>query len=284
MNNVYSLVREKIDQADAVLIGASNGLSISEGFNLFADDAWFRENFGDFRQKFGIRSVLQGAFFPFPTQEEKWAFWSRLVYRKSYAEPPSRVMQVLYQLVANKDYFVVTSNGEDHFIPAGFSAERVFELEGKFTENGCEHGCHDGAYPNREDIIRMAEAEHDGRVPSELLPKCPKCGGDMKIHMAADQSFFQSARWRKKQADYQSFVQKYHNRKLLILEFGVGWRNQMIKAPFMQIVASNPHAFYVTFNKGELFIPHEIAERSVGIDQDITSALETILQQKDHQE
>lgn len=151
MNDVYYLVKEKIDQADAVLIGASNGLSISEGFNLFADDAWFRENFGDFRQKFGIQSVLQGAFFPFPTQEEKWAFRSRLVYQKSYAEPPSRMMQVLYQLVADKDYFVVTSNGEDHFIPAGFSAERVFELEGKFTENGCEHGCHDGAYPNRED-------------------------------------------------------------------------------------------------------------------------------------
>ena len=32
--NVYQLVREKIAQADAILMGASNGLSISEGFNL----------------------------------------------------------------------------------------------------------------------------------------------------------------------------------------------------------------------------------------------------------
>lgn len=282
--NIYRTIREKIDQADAVLIGASNGLSISEGFNLFADDIWFQENFGDFRAKYGIHSVLQGMFFHFPSQEEKWAFWSRLVYRKSIADQPSQMMLDLYQLVADKDYYVVTSNGEDHFIPAGFAPEQVFEIEGKFTEMCCERGCHDAAYSNYEAIKRMVMAEQGGLVPSDLLPKCPKCGGNMKIHMAADQSFFQSVIWRKKQADYQSFVQKYHNRKLLILEFGVGWRNQMIKAPFMQITASNSCAFYVTFNKGELFIPNEIAERSMGIDQDIASALETILQQEDHRE
>ena len=66
--NVYQLVREKIAQADAILMGASTGLSISEGFNLFADDRWFQENFGDFRAKYGIHSVLQGAFFQFPSQ------------------------------------------------------------------------------------------------------------------------------------------------------------------------------------------------------------------------
>ena len=90
--NTYQTIREKIDQADAVLIGASNGLSISEGFNLFADDRWFQENFGDFRAKYGIHSVLQGAFFDFPTPEEMWAFWSRLVYRKSIAVQPSQLM------------------------------------------------------------------------------------------------------------------------------------------------------------------------------------------------
>ena len=108
--NVYQLVREKIAQADAILMGASNGLSISEGFNLFADDRWFQENFGDFRAKYRIHSVLQGAFFQFPSQEEKWAFWSRLVYRKSVDVQPSRMMLNLYRLVAGKAYYVVTTH------------------------------------------------------------------------------------------------------------------------------------------------------------------------------
>ena len=141
--NVYQLVREKIAQADAILMGASNGLSISEGFNLFADDRWFQENFGDFRAKYGIHSVLQGAFFQFPSQGEKWAFWSRLVYRKSVDVQPGRMMLNLYRLVAGKAYYVVTSNGEDHFVPAGFAPEQVFEIEGKFTEMCCERGCHE---------------------------------------------------------------------------------------------------------------------------------------------
>lgn len=274
--NIYRMIREKIDQADAVLIGASNGLSISEGFNLFADDIWFQENFGDFRAKYGIHSVLQGMFFHFPSQEEKWAFWSRLVYRKSIAVQPSQMMLDLYQLVADKDYYVVTSNGEDHFVPIGFAPECVFEIEGKFTEISCEQGCHDAAYPNHEVVTRMAEAEENGFVPATLLPKCPKCGGDMKIRMAADQSFFRSASWQKKQAAYQEFVRKYHNRKLLILEFGVGWRNQLIKAPFMQLASIEPQATYVTFNKGEIYIPPEIAAKSIGVDGDIGTAISGI--------
>lgn len=275
--NIYQTIREKIDQADAVLIGASNGLSISEGFNLFADDMWFQENFGDFRSKYGIHSVLQGMFFHFPSQGEKWAFWSRLVYRKSIAVQPSRMMLDLYQLVADKDYYVVTSNGEDHFVPIGFAPERVFEIEGKFTEICCEQGCHDATYPNHEVVTRMAEAEQNGLVPTALLPKCPKCGGDMRIHMAADQSFFRSASWQKKQAVYQDFVRKYHNKKLLILEFGVGWRNQLIKAPIMQLASTESQATYVTFNKGEIYIPPEIAAKSIGVDGDIGIAISNIV-------
>lgn len=37
-------------QADAILIGASNGLSIAEGYNIFADNEMFRSQFGSFRQ------------------------------------------------------------------------------------------------------------------------------------------------------------------------------------------------------------------------------------------
>lgn len=274
--SVYQTIREKINQADAVLIAASNGLSISEGFNLFANDAWFQDNFGDFHEKYGIRNVIQGAFFRFPSQEEKWAFWSRLVYRKSISVQPSRMMLELYQLVSDKDYYVVTSNGEDHFIPAGFAPERVFEIEGKFTEICCESGCHDAAYPNHKAVTRMAEAEENGLVPATLLPKCPKCGGDMRIHMAANQSFFQSAGWQRKQTEYQAFVRKNHNKKLVILEFGVGWRNQLIKAPLIQIASAEPHVTYVTFNKGELYIPPEIAAKSIGVDGDIGAAINAI--------
>ena len=77
--------------------------------------------------------------------------------------------------------------------------------------------------------------------------------------------------------EYQNFVRKYHGKSLVILEFGVGWRNRMIKEPLMQLTASEPNAFYITFNKGEIYIPDEIAGRSIGVDGDIAEALHNIL-------
>lgn len=73
--------------------------------------------------------------------------------------------------------------------------------------------------------------------------------------------------------DYQNFLRKYHGRNLVILELGVGRHNHMIKEPLMQFTASEPHAVYITFNKGELYIPDKIAGKSIGVDGDIASAL-----------
>lgn len=265
-----------IRQADAVLIGASNGLSIAEGYHIFADDLWFRNNFGDFRNRYGIRNVLQGMFFQYPSEETKWAFFSRLISRKCYLEKPGSVMQNLYQLVGSKDYFVVTSNGEDHFVPAGFERDKVFEIEGRLTQSRCQNGCGAAVYEKRDEILKMAEAEKDGYIPAELVPHCPNCGGPVTVNMADNDSFFRTEQFQRKMEDYQKFVRSCHGGKLVILELGVGWRNRMIKEPFMRLAASEPEAVYITFNKGEIYIPSEIKEKSIGVDGDIAEVLREI--------
>lgn len=277
MKELYEKIRKSIDQADAVLIGASNGLSISEGYNIFADDTWFQNNFRDFRNKYGIHSVLEGSFYNFPSPEEKWAFFSRLISRKNHLEEPSQMMKNLYALVSHKDCFIVTSNTEDHFIPSGFSRAQVFEMEGRMTQSRCSSDCCEDVYENRKDVLRMADAEENGRIPSALVPRCPHCGSPLTVNIADSNSFFQTGHFQKKMKDYQNFIQKYHGKNLVILELGIGWRNRMIKEPLMQLTASEPHAFYITFNKGEIYIPSDIAGKSVGMDGDIADMLERIL-------
>lgn len=277
METLYQKIRTIIDHADGILIGASNGLSISEGTNIFADNDWFRENFGDFRSRYGIHSILEGSFFHFPRPEEKWAFLSRLISKKSYLESPSEMMQNLYTLVKDKDCYVVTSNTEDHFVPAGFSRNQVFEMEGRMTLSRCASGCCEAVYENREDVLRMASAEKNGVVPTELIPRCPRCGSPLTVDIADSNSFFRTSRFQQKMQEYQNFVRKYHGKKLVILEFGVGWRNRMIKEPLMQLTASEPDAVYITFNKGEVYIPGEISDKSIGVDGDIAGALAQIV-------
>ena len=270
--NIYNAIQE----ADALLIGASNGLSISEGYNIFADDLWFQENFGDFRGRYGIRNILQGLFFPYPSEESKWAFFSRLISRKCYLEQPGPIMEDLHRLAVSKDYFIVTSNGEDHFAPVGFDRDKIFEMEGRLTQSRCQNGCGADPYENRDEILKMAEAEKDGQIPSELIPRCSCCKGPVTVNMADSNTFFQTEQFQKKMQDYQDFIKKYHEKKLVILELGVGWRNRMIKEPFMNLAASEPGSTYITFNKGEIYIPSEITGKSIGVDGDIGEALKEI--------
>lgn len=275
--NIYQEIRKIVNEADGVLIGASNGLSISEGYNLFADDSWFRENMGDFRSRYGIHCMIQGMAFPYFSQEEKWIYFSRIIKGKCIQNEPSQIMKNMNELVKEKDYFVVTTNGEDHLIPAGFLSERVFEMEGKLTEMSCSNGCCDDVYSSKETALRIAEAEKKREGLDKFLPKCPKCGGNMEVNYGESSSFIDQRSWQKKAAGYREFVNRFRGKRLVVLEFGVGRRNQMIKVPFMQLVSVEPLAKYITFNKEEIYIPQEIQNKSIGVDQDISIALEKII-------
>lgn len=125
---------EAISQADALLIGASNGLSIAEGYHLFADNAMFRRQFGDFQARYGIRNVLEGCLFPYPDEVSRREFLQRLVRLWVREYRPSQVMEDLRRLVAGKEYFLLTTNADTHLERAGFDPERVFELEGTFEQ------------------------------------------------------------------------------------------------------------------------------------------------------
>lgn len=260
----FNQIAEKIKEADAILIGASNGLSITEGLHLFADNHAFEELFGDFKRKYGLRCILQGMGAHWPSEEEKWAFWARLIHHYCGNYQTTPVMADLSAIVSGKDYFIVTSNGECHFGMSGFAPERIYEVEGNWLTMQCAYACHDTLYPTLEPAEKMAAAERGGKVPADLIPRCPKCGGPMDIR-------FQPA--PAAQQRYAAFLERYHGKKLVVLELGIGWRNQLIKAPLMRLVAREPNATYVTINLGEVYIADNIKERSFGLDGSIEEQL-----------
>ena len=101
--NVYQEIRKIVNEADGVLIGASNGLSIAEGYNLFADDSWFQENMGDFRSRYGIRCIIQGMVFPYHSQEEKWLYYSRIINNKFIQIQPPKILKKIKEIVKQKN-------------------------------------------------------------------------------------------------------------------------------------------------------------------------------------
>ncbi len=266
-------IAEKIKNADAILIGASNGLSITEGIHLFANNQAFVELFGDYQRKYGLQNLLSGMLGRWPSQGEMWGFWSRMVDHYSNHYEPSEAMQDLRAIVGDKDYFVVTSNGEQHFEKAGFDDDKVFEIEGDWLHMQCANGCHHERYDWSDLAGKMAESQADGRVPEDLIPKCPKCGGPMLPNMAAGHEFIPKPGI---QETYKNFLDKYHGKNLVILELGIGWRNQLIKGPLMRLTAKEPNATYITINLGEIYITDDIKDKSFGLDGYLAPILKEI--------
>ncbi|ADY36517.1 MAG TPA: hypothetical protein H9785_00195 [Candidatus Bacteroides intestinavium] len=133
MNEIQQAA-QAIARADALLIGASNGLSIAEGYHVFANNEMFRRQFGDFQQQYGIQNVIEGCFYRYPKESVRSEFLQRLVQHWVKDYRPSPVMENLLSIVGNKDYFILTSNADTHLELSGFDTEKVFEVEGTFED------------------------------------------------------------------------------------------------------------------------------------------------------
>lgn len=132
MDTTIEKSKKALKEADAIIIGASNGLSISEGYNIFADNEMFLKQFGDFREKLGIRNVLGGIFSENMDSGSRREFLNRLVKLWTEDYVPSETMMNLFSLVKDKPYFVLTTNADEHLEAAGFDPEKVWEIEGTF--------------------------------------------------------------------------------------------------------------------------------------------------------
>lgn len=287
-----SVLQEKVNTADAVVLGAGSGLSTAAGFSY--DGERFRTYFPDFIEKYGIRDMYSGGFYPFDTQEEYWAWWSRHIYVNRYMDAPTPLYQDLFSVMKDTDYFVLTTNVDHQFQKAGFDKQRLFYTQGDYGLLQELHPTRPVTYDN-EDIVRNMMAaqgfEPDDRgifqvpkgkpmkmkVPAELIPKSPVNGGPMTMNLRADDTFVEDAGWHQAQERYHRFLRKHDGEHVVFLELGVGMNTPgIIKFPFWQMVKRSPQSFYICVNKGEAACPQDISSRSLCIDADIAETVQVL--------
>ncbi|WP_238333973.1 hypothetical protein [Companilactobacillus halodurans] len=131
MNQEIIKAKKMLDNSDAILISASNGLSIAEGYNIFADDENFRKYFNEFKSLYGISSLIQGVFAQIP-QTDHQVFMHKVHQLMIDDYQPNQTFGNLKNILHQKDYFVVTSNADTHFQLNGFDPDKIFEVEGNF--------------------------------------------------------------------------------------------------------------------------------------------------------
>ena len=268
---------QTLDDADAVVVGAGAGLSTAAGFTYSGER--FERLFGDFIAKYGFRDMYSAGFFPFATPEERWAFWSRFIWCNRYEPAPKNTYEKLLALMAGKDAFAITTNVDHQFQAAGWPKDRLFYTQGDYGLWQCSAPCHNVTYDNYDTVKRMVQEQSDMRVPSELVPVCPKCGRPMSMNLRADSTFVEDAGWHEAANRYQAFLETHRRGKVLYLELGVGSNTPaIIKYPFWRFVYDNPQATYACVNLGEAVAPAEITERSILIDADIDVVLDELLE------
>ena len=264
-----------LQDCDAVVIGAGSGLSTAAGFTYTGER--FEKYFSDFAAKYGIKDMYSGGFYPFPTMEEFWAYWSRYIWVNRYMNAPKPVYKDSLALVRDKDYFVITTNVDHCFQKAGFDKKRLFYTQGDYGLFQCSEPCCQETFDNEAVIREMMERQKDMKIPTELLPVCPHCGKPLTMNLRSDNKFVEDEGWHRAAERYENFLRTREGGRILFLELGVGYNTPVIiKYPFWQMTAKNPNAIYTCINQGQAVCPQEIEKQSICIGKDISGVLKQI--------
>ena len=267
-------LKKAVEEADAVVIGAGAGLSTSAGFTY--SGARFEKHFSEFGKKYGFKDMYSGGFYSYDTPEEMWAYWSKFIFVNRYMDAPKPVYEHLLSLVKDKDYFVITTNVDHCFQKAGFDKSRLFYTQGDYGLFQCSEPCHDETYENEEMIRAMVEQQNDMRIPTQLIPRCPKCGKPLTMNLRSDDKFVEDRGWHQAAERYENFL-RTRKGKILFLELGVGYNTPgIIKYPFWQMTADNQDATYACVNYGEAVCPEDIREQAICIDGDIGTVIDEL--------
>ena len=259
--------KQAINHADYILIGAGAGLSTAAGLEYGGKS--FQRDYKEFIEKYHFEDLYTASFYPFSSQEEKWAFWARLIKLNRFRKP-LRLYQELLEFVKDKNYFVITTNVDGQFETAGFDKEKIFAVQGDYRFLQCENACHNKLYDNKEMVEEWLKHTENLKIPKQLVPKCPVCGGNMEMNLRKDANFVQDENWYKQAQKYDEFLYRIENKNVVLLEIGVGFNTPgIIRFPFEQMTYQHLKTILIRINKDYPMVRQEIQNKAISFDEDI---------------
>lgn len=267
--------KQAIKQADYIIIGAGSGLSTAAGL-LYSGEK-FEKDFKEFIEKYHFDNLYSASFYEFKTQEEKWAFFAKMIKINRYNEKPLKLYQELYEIVKNKEYFVLSTNVDGQFYNSGFDKDKVFEVQGDYSYLQCENACHNKLYDNKELVEKWLQNTKNCKIPSDLVMKCPVCGGNMDMNLRKDANFVQDENWYRQSEKYEDFLSRSKGKNVVLLEIGVGFNTPgIIRFSFEQMTANIEKTTLIRINKDYPNPMLEIENKTNSFDEDTNKIIEDL--------
>ena len=270
-----------IREADYVLLGVGAGMSIAAG--AIYGGEWFKENFADFRAKYGDGPYMQdmygAGFYPYPSEEAYWGYWLKQCMKAGIEADHTALHKTLLSMLDGKKIFCLSTNVDGQLEKAGLTADKIFCTQGDYFHIQCAKGCHPNRYDARELFRQMDAARMDCLIPGNMVPKCPVCGGRMNMNLRIDQYFVQDEEWYMAEKRFGAFLSEAisSGRKICLLELGVGFNTPtIIRFPFEKLTRENEQISLLRLNLNEAVIPEHLGARAVGINADMKRSIEDI--------
>lgn len=265
-----------IGEAEYVLFGAGAGMSAAAGAEY--GGKFFEENFGEFQKKYGkgryMRDMYFAGFYPFPDEESYWGYWSKQALLGGIDLDVTPLHKILFDMVSDKKIFVLSTNADKQFEKAGFPADKIFCTQGDYFHIQCRKGCHDKTYDAVDIFRQMDRARKDCRIPAYMVPKCPVCGGAMDMNLRKNDYFVQDEDWYAAQERFQDYMSEAIDKKLVLIELGVGFNTPaIIRFPFEKLAEEHDNVSLIRLNLDQAAVPESIGKRAVGINADMAESI-----------
>lgn len=267
--------KDAIENAEYILIGAGAGLS--DAAEIKYSGKRFTDRFSDFIDKYDMKDLYSAGFYLFETIEEKWAYWARHIFVNRFEVGSTPLYEKLHNLVKDKKYFVLTTNVDHQFWLNGFKDEKIFATQGDYGNIQCSKACHNRVYDDEKIVLEILKNTKDCKIPSELVPKCPVCGGEMDVNLRKDEYFVQDEAWDKAFDSYNNFLSEVNNKNIVLLELGVGFNTPgIIRYPFENMTYGNKNATLIRLNKDYPNGIEENKKQTISFDEDIENVIDDL--------
>lgn len=251
MDNRMCEVLDRVQDAELVLVG------LGEEFQYDWQALVNEKRYHEIEQEIG------------DSEEYIWIvpFLQKMILQKKSEDKWSRAYAALKDILKDKNYFVVSLCMDDYIYGAGLNEERIVTPCGGFRKMQCNKNCSHILSEIPQESLQEVIQYYNKELPLEALrePRCSECGGKLRFNQLGVEKYAEEGyldRWN----DYTKWLQGTVNKKLCVLEMGVGLEYPtIIRFPFEKIVFYNQKAFLYRIHSMLYQLGEEIADRGLGI-------------------
>jgi NAD-dependent SIR2 family protein deacetylase len=276
-----AILKTALDKSEALIIGVGAGLSTAAGLAYDNTDT-FNTLFPGYHDRYGLQSIYEADFYPFPTPEEQYAYWLKSISAIRYNFPPGKPYLDLHRIIKDKNHVVLTTNTDGQFFKSGFDTGKICFPQGDLSFFQCSKPCTDELYPNEQTVKEITShiGDTDFTIPAADIPHCPHCGSPLIPNVRRNKNFVGKP-WIEKYEMLNDFLDANRGKKMLFLELGVGFNTPgIIRHEFEFLFMTRKYAQMIRINLNviEISLIHE-EDRAAIIQGDLGPILDKLAEE-----